>query len=72
MFDSVQAIEPESRVADYSEDLLLSDFAYQHSILAAVGLLSLQLEQVLQGPQDVEGVIDYDSRIHVVQTRPQV
>ncbi len=72
LFDSTQSIEPQQVIADYSIDRLLEVKAYQHSMLAAVGLVSLRIEQLLGSAQDIEGVIDCNNVLHIVQTRPQV
>lgn len=72
LFDSVQSTEPMQIAADYSRDLMCNELLYQHQMLAAVGVVSLKLEQLEGCAQDIEGVIDYHNTIHVVQTRPQV
>ena len=72
LFESVQSTEPQQSIVDYSTDRLLIDNEYQHSMLGAIGLVSLRIEQLLGGAQDIEGVIDDDSTVHIVQTRPQV
>ena len=72
LFDSLQSTEPMQTVADYSTDTMCNDLKYQHCMLAAVGVLSLQLEGLIGSAQDIEGVIDYSDRLHLVQTRPQV
>ena len=59
-------------VADYSTDLMCNDLTYQCQMLAAIGVVSLRLEQLTGSAQDIEGVIDFDNAVHVVQTRPQV
>ena len=41
-------------------------------MLAALGVVSLQLERLVGNAQDIEGVIDYIGAIHLVQTRPQL
>jgi alpha-glucan,water dikinase len=40
--------------------------------MADVCRVGLAIEQALGGAQDVEGVVDPDMRITVVQTRPQM
>lgn len=51
---------------------MINDTAYQHCMLAAIGRLSMQLANLAGCAQDIEGVIDGQNAIHVVQTRPQV
>ena len=72
LFDSVQTTQPMQTVADYSTDMMCNEPKYQHRMLAAVGVVSLQLEGLMGSAQDIEGVIDYSDTIHLVQTRPQV
>lgn len=72
LFDSVQSTEPKQTVADYSSDMMCNEQNYQHHMLAAIGIVSLQLEQLMGSAQDIEGVIDHSNAIHIVQTRPQV
>ena len=72
LFDSVQSTEPMQTVADYSADVMCNELGYQQHMLAALGVVSLQLERLIGNAQDIEGVIDYIGAIHIVQTRPQV
>ena len=72
LFDSVQSTEPQQMIADYSKDRIVNDIAYQHCMLAAIGLASLQLELLSCSPQDIEGLIDYSHALHIVQARAQV
>ena len=72
LFDSVQSTEPMQTVTDYSTDMMCNDLNHQCSMLAAIGVVSVQLERLLGSAQDIEGVIDHRDAIHIVQTRPQV
>lgn len=72
LFDSVQSTEPIQTFADYSSDVMCNEQSYQQCMLAAIGLVSLQLERLMGTAQDIEGVIDHSNAIHIVQTRPQV
>ena len=72
LFDSVQSTQPHQTVADYSTNAMFNDVAYQHCMLAAIGVLSMQIVNLTGCAQDIEGVIDGQDTIHVVQTRPQV
>lgn len=72
MFASVQSREPEQTAADYSVDQLLNDNKYQREMLAAVAMVALVIEQLVGTAQDIEGVIDKQDKVHIVQTRPQV
>ena len=57
---------------NYSMDRLLNDNKYQRELLAAVAMASLAIEQLVGTAQDIEGVIDKQDKVHIVQTRPQV
>ena len=72
LFDSVQSNEPMQTPADYSIDTMCNELNYQQRMLAALGVVSLQLERLTGSAQDIEGVIDHSGAIDVVQTRPQV
>ena len=72
LFDSVQSTEPVQTVADYSSDMMCNEQSYQQRMLAAIGIVSLQLERLMGSAQDIEGIIDRSNAIHIVQTRPQV
>ena len=72
LFDSVQSTEPMQTPADYSIDMMCNELNYQQRMLAALGIVSLQLERLIGSAQDIEGVIDHSGAMHIVQTRPQV
>ena len=57
---------------DYSSDPLLTDVAFQQKMMADVLRTGAAIERSLGSPQDIEGCIDSEGRIIVVQTRPQV
>ena len=63
----------ETRRVDYSADPLLTDPALRHRLMADVCRAGLALELALGSvAQDVEGVVDPEGRVTVVQTRPQM
>ena len=72
LFDSVQTRPPTELVTDVSSDKLINDAVYQSQMLAIVASICVQIEQVMESPQDVEGVVDFADTVHIVQTRPQV
>ena len=72
LFDSAQVPQPESVAVDYSEDPLFTDDAFQADMLARIAAASVAVECAFGAAQDVEGVVDAEGRVHVVQARPQV
>jgi len=72
LYDSVPMDETEERPVDYFSDPLLTDAEFQHKLMLDVLKVGAAIEQSLGSPQDIEGCIDSDGRVIVVQTRPQV
>ncbi|KAL4422809.1 hypothetical protein ABPG75_009006 [Micractinium tetrahymenae] len=72
LYDSVTTAATETRKVDYSSDPLLTDPAFRQRLMADVCRTGLAIEQALGSAQDVEGVVDPDGKITVVQTRPQM
>ena len=73
MFDSVQASAPRLVLADNSTDRLLNDEQFQRQLLRRIALAAVAVEEAMGGvPQDIEGVVDAEDCVHIVQTRPQV
>jgi alpha-glucan,water dikinase len=56
---------------DYSSDPLLADPALRLKVMTLVARAGAEIEAALGGAQDVEGVLDHDLNLFVVQTRPQ-
>jgi alpha-glucan,water dikinase len=57
---------------DYTSDPLIADESFRRHILSQICKVGLAIEEALGSPQDVEGVVDPEGNITVVQTRPQV
>lgn len=72
LFDSIQTQAASEVATDYSVDSLVSDPTYQTRMLISIAAVCVAVEQVAGSAQDVEGVIDFDDALHIVQTRPQV
>lgn len=51
---------------------IVSDDNFRRSLLSAVLKAGFEIEKALGSAQDIEGVIDADGKLTVVQTRPQV
>jgi alpha-glucan,water dikinase len=72
LYDSVPMDETEERPVDYSSDPLLTDSGFQHKMMVDILRVGAAIERSLGPPQDIEGCIDSEGRVIVVQTRPQV
>ncbi|KAI3430517.1 hypothetical protein D9Q98_005110 [Chlorella vulgaris] len=72
LYDSVTTATTERCKVDYSSDPLLTDPAFRQRIMTDICAAGLAIEQALGSAQDVEGVIDADGKVTVVQTRPQM
>jgi len=64
--------EPEATMVDYASDPIMQDAGFRNRLLAQIARVGYELEQVLGSPQDIEGCIDDDGNLYVVQTRPQM
>ncbi|PON44874.1 Pyruvate, phosphate dikinase [Parasponia andersonii] len=71
LYDSVPMDEEEKVVLDYSNDPLMVDGNFQHSILSSIARAGSAIEELYGSAQDIEGVIR-DGKLYVVQTRPQM
>lgn len=54
------------------EDRFCQDEVFRRKVLWQIAKVSHLLENNFGCAQDVEGVIDWDSKLHIVQSRPQV
>ena len=72
LYDSVPLHYPEPSRVDYSSDPIMTDMGFRRKLLTEVARVGLELEDVLGSAQDIEGCVDKDGNVHVVQTRPQM
>ena len=73
LYDSVTMDASEVRAVDYSGDRLLTDAAFRAALMARVARAAAAVEAACGGvAQDVEGCVDDEGNVYVVQTRPQV
>ena len=72
LYDSLQTTTACEVVTDYSADKLVNDTQYQALLLTDIAAVCAMMEQITGSAQDVEGVIDFNDALHIVQTRPQV
>jgi len=72
LYDSVTTAVMTQEVVDYSSDPLISDPEFARDLMCKVCTVGADIEKSLKSPQDIEGVIDPDLNVTVVQTRPQM
>merc|ERR1719396_242475 len=72
LYDSVPLHYPEPLRVDYSDDPIMTEPEFRKDLLTKVARVGLELEEVLGSPQDIEGCLDHEGNVFVVQTRPQM
>ena len=72
LFDSVQSAPAVEQAVDHSTEPLLRDVDLQRATLGRIAAAVVAVEAALGAPQDIEGVVDEDGEVFVVQARPQV
>lgn len=71
LYDSVPMDQEEEKILDYSNDPLVMDPNFRHSILSKIAGAGEEIERALGSAQDIEGVVK-NGQLYVVQTRPQM
>jgi alpha-glucan, water dikinase len=72
LYESITMDPTILEVVDFSGDPLLTDEAFRKELLGRICEVGISVEQSMGSPQDIEGVVDPDGNITLVQTRPQV
>jgi len=72
LYDSVPLHYPDPQRVDYSNDQIMKDQSFRKDLLTKIARVGFELEQVLESPQDIEGCVDEEGNVYVVQTRPQM
>jgi len=72
LYDSVPLHCPEPQRVDYSNDQIMTDLSFRNELLTKIARVGLELEKLLESPQDIEGCVDEEGNVFVVQTRPQM
>lgn len=72
LYDSITVDPTVLKRVDYNEDPIIKDEAYRVRIMSAICKVGAAIEEALGSAQDVEGVVDPDDNVTVVQTRPQM
>jgi len=72
LYDSITTAVTERAVVDYSADPIVADPEFARKLMERICRVGAEIEAALGSPQDIEGVVDHDLEITVVQTRPQM
>ena len=72
LYESITMDESKLEIVDFSEDQLATDADFRAKLLGRICEVGKQVEAAMGSAQDIEGVVDPDGGITVVQTRPQV
>lgn len=71
LYDSFLSEPPSVRLLSYASEPLVTDAKLMNWLVTHLLRLGVAVEQVLGGPQDIEGAV-HAGEFYVVQTRPQV
>jgi len=72
LYDSVTMDSTIESQVDYSTDPLLADEKFMHDLCYRIASVGKAIEDALGTAQDIEGAVEDNGEITVVQTRPQV
>jgi alpha-glucan, water dikinase len=71
LFDSIPITDHQEVHMSYSLNEIFRDDKFVASMMNKIAHLGIEVENIYNYPQDIEGVI-YDNEYYIVQTRPQV
>jgi alpha-glucan,water dikinase len=71
LFDSITIADHQVVYMSYHKNELLTDDNFTNNIMTNIAKLGIEVENIYNYPQDIEGVI-YNNEFYIVQTRPQV
>jgi len=72
LYSSIPAQSYATHPIQYAQEEILWNSTHRQSILKQIGIIGMQIEAICNSPQDIEGVVDAQGNITIVQTRPQV
>eukprot|EP01025_Chloroclados_australasicus_P029395 TRINITY_DN2937_c0_g1_i17.p3 TRINITY_DN2937_c0_g1~~TRINITY_DN2937_c0_g1_i17.p3 ORF type:complete len:161 (-),score=18.39 TRINITY_DN2937_c0_g1_i17:329-751(-) len=72
LYESITMDPTQLEKVDFSADRLNTDAEYRRDLLSRICKVGNAIHEALGSAQDVEGVVDPQGAITVVQTRPQV
>jgi len=60
-------------LVNYNDEPLLWDKSFQQGLVTKLAAVAAQIEAAFDGvPQDVEGAMDAEGTVHIVQARPEI
>ncbi|KAI8477159.1 MAG: R1 protein [Monoraphidium minutum] len=72
LYESI-TMDPSNLVrVDYSDDPITADPGFRNKVMSDIVKVGAAIEAALGSAQDIEGVVDPDGAVYIVQTRPQV
>jgi alpha-glucan, water dikinase len=72
LYESITMDPTTLEIVDFSEDQIQTDLAFRKQLLSRICEVGKAIEDSMGSAQDIEGVVDPNGNITVVQTRPQV
>lgn len=72
LYDSITTAKQQKQIVDYSADQIVVDSNFRKLLLSKISTTGAEIERSIGTAQDIEGVVDTEGRIFVVQTRPQM
>eukprot|EP00878_Enallax_costatus_P005335 GHUV01005603.1.p1 GENE.GHUV01005603.1~~GHUV01005603.1.p1 ORF type:complete len:296 (+),score=66.79 GHUV01005603.1:2541-3428(+) len=72
LYESITMDETQLVRVDYNDDPITKDPEFRRKVMSDICKVGAAIEAALGSAQDIEGVVDPDGNVHVVQTRPQV
>ena len=72
LYESITMDSTTLEIDDFSDDPILTDEAFRKKLLGRICEVGKAIEDSMGSAQDIEGVVDPDGNVTVVQTRPQV
>ncbi|MGA1868234.1 MAG: phosphohistidine-like domain-containing protein [bacterium] len=71
LYDSYFLHKPIHTFVEYDQEKLFWNKDFQHSIFTAIVRIAEEIEDIMESPQDIEGIYSNDS-FYIVQTRNQI
>ncbi|KAK9867578.1 hypothetical protein WJX84_002715 [Apatococcus fuscideae] len=72
LYDSITMDPTKLQKVDYSSDRLVQDESFRKDLMTRIAKAGLAIEEALGSAQDIEGAVEENGAITVVQTRPQM
>uniref|UniRef100_A0A383VC26 Uncharacterized protein n=1 Tax=Tetradesmus obliquus TaxID=3088 RepID=A0A383VC26_TETOB len=72
LYESITMDETQLVRVDYNDDPITKDPNFRRKVMSDICKVGAAIEAALGSAQDIEGVVDPEGNVYVVQTRPQV